>query len=60
MGCIWGKGDYPLVSHPTTAIFQYHEVLQTFLLVANYPGVGYRLPSILIDAMQLLIEGGSI
>ena len=46
-----------MIAQPTTAIFQSQEILRPFLLAANYPVMGYRSPSIVIGAMQCLVEG---
>ena len=48
------------IAHTTTSIFQSQDILWLFLLVAKYPGAGYRLPSIETDSMICLIEGDTV
>ena len=59
-GGIRGRGAYPEIAQPTAAIFRSRDSLWPFLLAANYPDVGYRLTSMVIDAMQRLVEGGDV
>jgi len=50
----------PAVPHPTTALFRSQDVLRPFLLAANYPDAGFRLLTIALDAIDLLVRGDAV
>jgi len=48
------------IKHPTTAMFQSEDILRPFLWAANYPDINHTILSIVLNAIQLLIDGDAI
>ena len=48
------------VKHPTTAMFRSEDVLRPFLWAANYPDVSSTILAIVLNAIQLLLDGDAV
>lgn len=47
-------------SHPTTTLFRSQDILRPFLLAANYPDASFKLITLALNAMQLLVGGDAV